>query len=401
MSIWESVTTSWQSIWNTKMRSALTMLSVVIGVAAVVFLVGLGRGQQSSMTTMFEDMGANAIYISSTSEKIGAGESLTLQDAEALESVVRAPSVAVVAPTINRMLKVSYGNVDVNVSCNGITPEIASVRSYPIAKGSFISDNDVKTRTSVVVLGYQTAIDLFGTANPLAENLRVAGRKFQVTGVIEELGGRSGSDDFILIPLTTMQSKIVAGKDVQTIAVMATSTEEIDAAIGQVTVILRERHNIRAGEDNDFSVTNMTEVLSSMTESLATFAIFLGCIGAIALLVGGIGIMNIMLVTVSERTREIGIRKAVGAKRRDILYQFLTEASMLSLTGGVVGLLIALAGSQLIGGIQMMRFPIEAQITPDIVVLALAVSVGIGLISGTYPAFRAASLDPIESLRHE
>ena len=403
MSVWESLITSWQSILSTKMRSGLTMLSIVIGVAAVVFLVGLGRGQQASMTAMFEEMGANAIYITSTGSKTGGGTNeLTLEDANALNNPERAPSVSVVAPMINRTVTVSYGNENVNVNCTGITPDIRKIRNYPVSGGTFVSERDVKSKTSVVVLGYQTAIDLFGTKSPLGENLRVAGRKFQVIGTIEELGGRPGSDDYILIPLTTMQSKIVAGKDVQTIAIQATSPEGVNAAIKQVTDILRQRHHIREGEENDFNVTNMVEILKSRTESLATFSIFLGCIGAIALFVGGIGIMNIMLVSVSERTREIGIRKAVGAKRRDILRQFLVEAAVLSLSGGIIGIIISLAGSKMVGGVQLIgRSAVEAQIEPGIIIIALTTSIGVGLISGTYPAVRAARMDPIESLRHE
>ena len=402
MSLWDSFKTSWQAIVSTKLRSSLTVLGVVIGVAAVVFLVGLGRGQQASMTAMFEDMGANAIYISSNYEKAGAGGNLTLDDAEALRDKQRAPSVGVVAPSIQSQVKVSYANSDVNISCAGITPDIAEVQSYPVEKGNFISDNDVKRKTSVAVLGYQTAVDLFGNANPIGESLRIAGRKFQVIGVIEELGGRPGSDDYVLIPLTTMQSKIVSGKNVSQIAVMAADTDKIDAAIAEVTAILRERHHIREGEDADFDIRNMTEILENMTQSLATFSIFLGAIGAIALLVGGIGIMNIMLVSVTERTREIGIRKSIGAKRKDILVQFLTESGVLSLCGGVIGLLLAIAGAKMLGGFSMMGpFTIEAQIGADIIILALAVAIGVGLVSGTYPAFRAAMLDPIDSLRHE
>jgi putative ABC transport system permease protein len=401
MSVWDSIRSSWQSIVSAKMRSTLTVLGVVIGVAAVVFLIGFGRGQQSAMTTMFEDMGANAFYVSSTSDKQGSGESLTLDDAEALKDSQRAPSVAVVAPSITTQAKVSYGNSDVNITCKGITPDLAEVQSYPVERGSFIAENDVDRRTSVAVLGYQTAIDLLGEGNPIGETVRVEGRRFQIIGVIEELGGRPGSDDYILIPLTTMQSKIVSGKDVQQIAVLATNTDKIDIAIEEVTEILRERHHIREGEDADFDIRNMTVILERMTESLATFAPFLAAIGAIALVVGGIGIMNIMLVTVTERTREIGIRKAIGATRMDILFQFLTEAAILSLTGGIIGLLIAVVGSELIGGITMMRFPVEPQITPDVMILAIGVAIGVGLISGTYPAFRAAVLDPIDSLRHE
>ncbi len=402
MSIWDSVRTSWQSIVSTKMRSVLTVLGVVIGVAAVVFLVGLGRGQQSTITSMFEDMGANAFYISSTSEKAGTGGSVTLDDAEALEDPIRAPTIDVVAPMIGSMVTVSYGNSDVNINCTGVTPAITDIRSYPVEKGNFISDVDIKRRTSVAVLGHQTALDLFGTSDPIGETIRVAGRRFQVIGIIEELGGRPGSDDYILIPLTTMQAKIVSGKDVSQIAVLANDTDQIDTAIAEATEILRQRHHIREGEEEDFDIRNMTEILKNMRQSLATFSIFLGAIGAIALVVGGIGIMNIMLVSVSERTREIGIRKAIGATRPDILVQFLTEAAMLSLTGGIIGLLLALGGTALIGGLSMMGpFTIEAKIGADIIIIALVVAIGVGLISGTYPAFRAAILDPIDSLRHE
>jgi putative ABC transport system permease protein len=384
----------------------LTILGIVIGVTAVVLLVGLGEGQRSALTTMFEDMGANAIYISSTSAKAGGNiVPLTLDDAEALDDPRRAPSVEVVAPLISKLVQVSYANADVSISCLGITPEMAEVRSYPVTEGNFISDTDVNRRSSVIVLGYQTAVDLFGVASPLGETVRVDGRRFQVIGVIEELGGRNG-DDYILMPITTMQAKIVAGKTVQQIAVVAVDTDQTDAVIAQVTNILRERHHIRDGDENDFDVKDMREILNNMQQSLATFSIFLGSVGAISLVVGGIGIMNIMLVSVTERTREIGIRKAIGAKRKDILGQFLLEAAMLSLSGGFLGILLAWLGSLAIGNLSenaslMGRLPLEAQIHADIVIIALLVAIGIGLISGTYPAFRAARLDPIESLRHE
>ncbi len=407
MIIWENLVAAWQSIWSTKMRSGLTVLSIVIGVAAVVFLVGLGRGQQDQMTAMFEDMGANAIYITSTGDKTGGSTTtLTLEDADALVESTKVTAAAVVAPTMTKRVIVSYSNKNINISCIGVTPEIAKIQNYPVDKGKFISELDVKKRTSIAVLGYQTAIDLFDTANPLGQSIRIDKRKFQVIGVIEELGGRPGTDDYTIIPLTTMQSKISTatssrGHPIQRIAIQAVSTNKIPNAITQVTTVLRQRHHIREGQEDDFSVTNMTEMLGRMQESLATFSIFLASVGAIALIVGGIGIMNIMLVSVTERTREIGIRKAVGARRIDILGQFLVEAAVLSLTGGIIGLLIAFGGSELIGGIRLMRFPVEAKITLDIIAVALTVSIGIGLVSGTYPAFRAATLDPIESLRHE
>jgi putative ABC transport system permease protein len=209
-----------------------------------------------------------------------------------------------------------------------------------------------------------------------------------------------------MIPLTTMQAKIVTqtsprGRPVQTIAVKATSPDEIDNATEQIVTILRQRHNIREGEDDDFTVVDMQEILNSMEQALGVFSVFLGSVGAISLVVGGIGIMNIMLVSVTERTREIGIRKAVGAKRRDILLQFLVESAMLSLSGGVIGLLFAVAGTLLVSGVELGGYTVKAPVSIDIVVAALSVAIGIGLASGAYPAFRAASLDPIESLRHE
>jgi putative ABC transport system permease protein len=414
VNLWESLKTSWQSILATKLRSGLTILGISIGIAAVVFLVGMGQGQSAQMTTMFQDLGANALYVASTSGRMSPGSlgTLTLEDAEALADPTRAPAIALVAPTINRNALVQYGNEKVNISCTGVTPEIAAVRKYPVEEGFFISDIDVKRRTSVAVLGHQTAEDLFLTQNPLGQSIRIDQRKFQVIGVLEEMGGRWG-DSFVLIPLTTMQAKIVTqrtalGHPVQQIAVQAVSTDKMNAAISQITAILRERHHLRNGEENDFDIVNMTDVLSSMQESLATFSLFLGFVGAIALVVGGIGIMNIMLVSVTERTREIGIRKAVGAKRRNILSQFLMESSMLSLTGGVLGVLIAFLLSVAVSGVTFggMGPPgrgssLEVLIPPGIIIIALTISTAVGLVSGTYPAFRAASLDPIESLRHE
>jgi putative ABC transport system permease protein len=413
VSLWESLKTSWQSITATKLRSGLTVLGISIGIAAVVFLVGMGEGQKAQMTTMFQDLGADAMYISSKSGRTSPGSlgNLTIEDAEALADKERAPAIKLVAPTMNRSVLVQYGNEKVNISCTGVTPEIAAVRNYPVAEGFFISDMDVKRRASVAVLGYQTAEDLFLTQSPIGQSIRIGQRKFQVIGVLEEMGGRWG-DSFVLIPLTTMQTKIVTqrsalGHPVQQIAVQAVSPDKISEAMSQITAILRERHRLREGEESDFDIVNMTDVLNSMQESLATFSMFLGFVGAIALVVGGIGIMNIMLVSVTERTREIGVRKAVGAKRRHILSQFLLESSMLSLTGGILGILAAFALSVMVSGISVEGMgpgrgsSLEASISPGIIIVALTISTAVGLISGTYPAFRAASLDPIESLRHE
>ena len=411
MNIWESIVSSWNTLKANKMRSGLTVLGIVIGVSAVVFLVSFGKGHQENITQIFEEMGANAIYVTGTSMTqgfTGGTGSLTLEDAEALLDPNRAPSVEAVAPMIEKMDRASYGTEDTLTDVIGVTPDILKMTSYPIEKGRFIEDTDVRKRTSVAVLGYQTKQDLFGSdEEAVGESIRVAGRKFEVVGVLEKKGGMLGTaDDYVMIPLTTMQTKITTqtsarGRPVQTIAVKAVNPEEIDAATEQIKTILRQRHHIREGEDDDFTVVDMQEILNSMEQALGIFSVFLGSVGAISLVVGGIGIMNIMLVSVTERTREIGIRKAVGAKRSDILRQFLVEAAMLSLAGGIIGLLIAVMGTLLVSGLDLGGYEVSAPISTDIVIIAILVAVGIGLISGSYPAFRAARLDPIESLSHE
>lgn len=409
MSFWENILSSWQSLWSNKTRSFLTVLGIVIGVSAVVFLVSFGNGHQENITEIFESMGANAIYVSGTSTNsvTGGSGSLTLEDAEALADPNRAPSIDAVAPMIVKMGNVSYGTEDTITDITGITPDILAMTNYPVESGRFITVEDLRRRTSVAVLGHQVAEELFGEADPVGYTIRAAGKQFEVVGTIQKKGGMMGTaDDYVMIPLTTMQTKISAetsprGRPVQTIAVKAVNPDQIPAATDQITTILRQRHHIREGDDDDFVIIDMQEIVNSMQEALGIFSLFLGAVGAISLVVGGIGIMNIMLVSVTERTREIGIRKAVGARRRDILRQFLVEAAMLSLTGGIVGLLIAAAGCILVSGVDLGGYPVNAPISANIVIIALLVSLFVGLMSGTYPAFRAASLDPIESLRHE
>jgi putative ABC transport system permease protein len=410
MTLWQSLLASFQSLRTNMMRSALTILGIVIGVSSVVFLVSFGRGNTQNISKIFESMGANALYITTASTGgplTGVTASLTLEDADAILNSPQATSVKAVAPMSENYQRVVYANENRNVDIMGVTPDVLKIMDYPLESGAFLNEDDLKRLNSVAVLGHKTSENLFGGTSAVGESIRVGGRLFEVIGVLQEKGAfMSQMDDFVMIPITTMQSKILTqtssrGRPVQTIAVSTSSPAEIDNAIEQVKTILRQRHNIRPGQDDDFNIIDMREIMNSMDQVMLVFEIFMGAVASISLLVGGIGIMNIMLVSVTERTREIGIRKAVGAKRRDIMKQFLMESSVLSLAGGIIGLLLAMIGAFLITGMSFSGFVVSVPISFDIAAIAVLVALFIGLVSGAYPAFRAASLDPIQSLRHD
>lgn len=409
----DCLSTALYALRANKLRSALTILGIVIGVSSVVFLISFGRGHEANLVAIFKTMGAETIYVTSTSQMhdqiSGVTHRLTMEDAEALSNTSRAPDIGIVSPFIEKMCNVVYENEKQSVDVMGMVPSIRDIVDYPIERGLYITDEDVSGANNVAVLGAVTAANLFkGGVDPLGKVIRVYGRIFEVVGVLEAKGGFIASaDDFIMIPITTMQTRLLGditgtvGRPVQTIAVRAVSPDKVGSAKDQAVQVLRQRHHLREGEENDFTVWDMREVLKQMEQAMDIFQLFLIAVGAISLVVGGIGIMNIMLVSVSERTREIGIRKSIGAHRRDILSQFLVESAVLSLSGGIIGTIFALMNILLVSGVKIGGYEVQVPFSVDIVIIALSVATGIGLASGLYPAYRAASMDPVESLRFQ
>jgi putative ABC transport system permease protein len=391
------------------------MLGIIIGVGAVITLMSVGRGAQASITSTFEKLGTNVLYVTSTSSEEGGmmalqygnmTPTLTLDDAKALEDV---RSVVAVAPVNENYVKVTAGGESKVAIIHGSSPEYQGVYNYSIASGQFFSDRHIASRSNVVVLGSGVAEDLFGSDEAVGQTVKIKGKRFTVIGVLEPKGGAImgvSLDDVVVTPITTFQTRLftqrtAGGEDaVQSIALTVASAEAIDEVTGEIETTLRRRHRIAADEEDDFAVISMEQMLGMLQQVTGIFTIVLGAIASISLLVGGIGIMNIMLVSVTERTREIGIRKAVGAKRRDILIQFLLEAAMLSLVGGGVGIIGGWLVSKAISLINISGITLHSVVSVDIVILAVSVSVFIGLVSGIYPALRAARLNPIDALHY-
>jgi putative ABC transport system permease protein len=391
------------------------MLGIIIGVGAVITLMSVGRGAQASITSTFEQMGSNLLSVIPSSGEAGGlvgmsysfmTPTLTLDDAKALE---RIPSVVAIDPVNENYVEVTAGGESKVAIIHGASPAYQQVYNHSLALGQFISDRNVASRDMVVVLGDEVAKDLFGSDDPVGQRVKMKGKQFTVIGVLEPKGGAImgvSLDNVVVTPITTFQTKLftqrtAGGEDaVQSISVKVASAEVIDEVRGEIETILRKRHRLSADEKNDFAIISMEQMLGMLQQVTGIFTIVLGAIASISLLVGGIGIMNIMLVSVTERTREIGIRKAVGAKRRDILIQFLLEAAMLSLVGGGVGIIGGWMLSILISLINIGGITIHSVVSADIVILAVSVSVFIGLVSGIYPALRAARLNPIDALHY-
>ncbi len=406
--------TALDALNSNKLRSGLTLLGIIIGVTAVISLTAIGRGAQESITSRIQSLGTNLLFVQAGatnqfgfSGAQGSAASLTLEDSQALLDPVLAPSVTDVAPETTVFGQIVFERENTNTQVIGVTPSYLPVRAYEIEEGRPLTEADLGQRAQVALLGPETAEELFGLREPVGHTIRINGRPFEVVGLLESkgAGGFGNQDDRVLIPITTAYYRLGAQRTaggeitVQRVSVQIEDEDASDAATAEISSILRLRHRITA--EDDFTVTSQVETIEALEETTQTFVIFLGAIAGISLLVGGIGIMNIMLVSVTERTREIGIRKAMGAKRRDILSQFLVEAVLLSLTGGIVGVALGYGITYFFDGVALGTQNLDMVFSSDIAILATAVSGGIGLFFGIYPAMQAARLHPIEALRHE
>ena len=399
--------TALSSLGSNKLRTGLALLGIVIGVAAVISTMSVGRGAQEVITSRIQSLGTNLLFVRPQGGGQGAASTLTLEDASALLDPVFSPSVAAVAPELSTSAQLVAGRENTFSQVIGVTSEYQFVRDYQVSSGQFISAVHVQNRSEVAVLGSQIAETLYGFRDPVGQSLRVNGRQFTVIGVLESKGGTAlgNLDNQVLVPLTTVYYRLAsegttAGDiTVQTINAQVRDLDQMDTAVQEIATVLRLRH--RLSGDDDFTITSQQETIETLEETQETFVIFLAAIAGISLLVGGIGIMNIMMVSVTERTREIGIRKAMGAKRRDILYQFVSEATLLSLGGGIVGAVLGVTLSRVLDGKNVIGQTFQTSVSGDITLLAVTVAAAIGLFFGIYPAARAAALHPIEALRYE
>jgi putative ABC transport system permease protein len=403
MSLLELFQSALESLTSNKMRTFLTMLGVIIGVAAVVTLLALGAGVQASIDNQITSMGTNQLNISANRRVSGAR--LTLDDVNALADKYNVPDAVSVVPQLNGGSSVSAGINKDSPEIYGTTPDYFSVKNVAVAEGDIFSQSDVDLRLRVAVIGPTVATNLFGTADALNQTFLAGTVPFKVIGILQTKGGTGfgGTDDSVFVPLTVAMEKLfvsrAAGlKSVSSITVQAASADRANAASDEITALLRQRHNIILGQPDDFSVFNQASLISSLNTVVSTLTAFLGAIGAISLLVGGIGIMNIMLVSVTERTREIGVRKAIGAQPVAIHLQFLLEALTVTVAAGLLGIFLSFVIVSVLNQVQTSVTPV---IQTSSMLIAFGVSVGIGVLFGFYPAWRASRLEPVEALRYE
>ena len=405
MLIWESITIALHELFANKLRSVLTMLGIIIGVAAVIAMVSIGMGVKSNVEDSMASLGSNMLIVTPGAANsggirgaAGSRESLKYDDAMAIKKKIK--NIDYVSPIVQRSYQIVYGNQNWNTVVMGVTPEYMSIRSLTLTVGTFISQTDNDKRQRVAVIGPTVARNLFGSENPIGKNIRIHNQPFKIIGVLASKGQSSmgqDQDDVVIVPLMTEQERLLGITHIQMIQLQVSEASKIVQVQSEVETLLRQRHHILNGKENDFTVNNLTSLVETVTQQTTMLTILLGSIAGISLLVGGIGIMNIMMVSVTERTREIGIRKALGATFGNIMLQFLIESVVMGVVGGILGICLGCAISVAISHVGEFKTVITA--TPILVSFSFAV--GIGLFFGIYPARKAARLDPIDALRYE
>jgi putative ABC transport system permease protein len=410
MKILVSIRVALRALRVNRLRSALTMLGIIIGVAAVIAMVAIGSGATASIQAQIQSIGSNIIIVLSGSlttggMRLGSGASQTLTEDDAKAIAAECPAVSAVAPTVRGGAQLMFGNSNWATSIQGTTPDYLAIRDLSVANGRAFTDQDVESAAKVALLGPTVAKNLFGDGDPVGQVIRIKNAPFTVSGVLAAKGQSptgQDQDDVVIVPISTAKREVTGASranahSVGSLMVQAASANLMDEAQIEIGALLRQRHHIQAGQDDDFTVRNLSEVFDAQEGSAQVMALLLGAIASVSLIVGGIGIMNIMLVSVTERTREIGLRLAVGGKARDIMSQFLVEAVTLSVLGGTVGILLGLGASELISHFAGW----STLISPTAIILASVFSAVVGISFGYYPARKAAMLDPIEALRYE
>ena len=398
---------AFRALVRNKMRAALTMLGIIIGVGAVIAMVSIGQGAQASVQAQIEGIGTNLLFVSAGAQNVGGvrsgtgdsgTNSLTIEDLEAIKREV--PSVAMVTPNVNSRSQLVVGNLNWNTSVTGVGPDFTGVRKWDVQSGEFFTEADVRNAARVIVIGQTIADNLFAGTDPVGQTVRVANLPFRVVGVMARKGqdpqGRD-QDDVAFAPYTSVQKKILGSPRLQIAFVSAISQDATYTAQLQITELLRQRHKLTPNEPDDFTVRNMTDIAEAANETNSIMTLLLASIAGVSLLVGGIGIMNIMLVSVTERTREIGIRMAIGARSSAVKTQFLIESIVLSLTGGVMGIILGIVASLVIP--VMLGWP--TLVSMAAIIGSVIFSAAVGIFFGYYPARKAAALDPIDALRYE
>ncbi len=394
-----------RALARNKMRTALTMLGIIIGVAAVICTVAIGQGASERVQEAIRNLGSNLVWVEAGNRNVSGvrtgtrgTKSLTIADARAIKQQV--PLITLMSPQVDTGVQVVYGNQNWSTQVRGVSPEYTTIRRWQVERGTMFTENEVEGADDVCVLGATVARFLFPDEDPIGKSIRVKNLPCRVIGVFAPKGQSAtgqDQDDMFLMPWTAVQRKVMGITWLDDVMLSAASEDAIAAAEEQITSLLRERHHIRQGEDDDFNLRHPVEIAQAVADSTRVMKLLLVSIASVSLAVGGIGIMNIMLVSVTERTREIGVRLAVGATERDVRMQFLSEAVLLSLLGGTVGIVLGMAGSVLVSNILGW----VTRVSADAVVVAVFFSVGVGIFFGYYPAYKASQLDPIEALRYE